>query len=47
MHPKNWGSGLIMTFVIAAFSPHVSATVYEWQSPSGVRHFSNHIENGP
>ena len=43
-YPQKWRHSLVSVLLFIAPSPSASATVYEWKSPNGVRHFSNHAE---
>jgi hypothetical protein len=47
LRPVTFGCFGLVLILSASFSAGVSATVYEWRSPNGDRHFSNDVATVP
>ncbi len=47
LRPVTFGCFGLVLILSASFSSGVSATVYEWRSPNGSRHFSNDVATVP
>ena len=47
LRPVTFGCFGLVLILSASFSSGVSATVYEWRSPNGNRHFSNNVATVP